>query len=555
MNEEDIEKFVSTIGYRNAMEFLIKFLLPGFNISLILGIAFMFIVRSLNPLWGVVLMFVGFLITIGYPVFKYEARKKDIQGHLHLFITYAGTIATMKISRLILFQRVAEKKVFGSISELFEKVLYIAKSWTLGYSTACRRVAKSCPSKIMNDFLDRLAVTMDFGEDLEVFLFEEQKAVLDDYAVEYNKSLETIKMLQEVFISFSISSSFIIGIILLAPLMMDFPLEKLVLYLTIGVVFLDVILVYLVDLFVPSDHLFSRGIEKNDAQKRVFRVFYITLAAFPFLFGAVWAFTTVNFIFVFAIAATPFLIPGFMATAEEENVLNRDKNYHVYARVLGSAIEIRDGGVVSALRETQVHDFGVLNPMSVGLYRRLKVGGDKYKAWHLFGVESGSNLIYHFTRIFSQSVYLGGDARRIGQIISKNIQSLLALRKLRLQLKDGLRGAFYGSLIGFCGTMFVTLTISEVMVDAFTSQAGQSTEMFSFVSSIVPQTTVNFEAAMFGLGVLVVLHAAITSLIPKLIDGGSYIAAFKDFVFMLWISAVLYWILPIGVRTMLPAIG
>ncbi|MFT4326110.1 MAG: hypothetical protein ACMXYK_01265 [Candidatus Woesearchaeota archaeon] len=553
MNSKRLDTVAVSAGFENFPEMAIKLFLPLINLALFAMVAIIIFLPQVPLFVGPAVFLIIALGAISYPVIRYEMIRKDIESHLLSFITYAGTLSTMKITRQLLFQRVAESTNFGFISHIFNKILYIAKKWTLGYSKACRKIGQSSPSRILEDFLDRLAITMDFGEELEFFLQEEQKSVFEDYSVEYNKSLETIKMLQDMFISISISGAFALGILLLAPLMMGISLEGVILYAGIGFILFDVLIMYLVNMFIPYDPIFHEFKTKNKNMRKVLIAFWIAMVLFPILFGSIIYFFHIEFIYAFFIAFLPFAVPGFLAQNEEQNVHQRDKNFIIYIKVLGSSIEVRNGAVIPALHETQIHDFGILNSLSTNVFRRLKLGNDKYRCWELFGLESGSHLIYIYSKIFSESIAMGGNARKIGQIISTNMQSLLSLRKLRLQLKEGLRGAFYGSLVGFVATLFVTAKISEVMVKGFTTQGGTgSTELSSFVNSIVPQVETNFPMVMAILLVVCIVHASFTSIIPKLIDGGSMFASLIDFVVMLTIIVVMYAIIPGAVENMLP---
>jgi len=122
-------------------------------------------------------------------------------------------------------------------------------------------------------------------------------------------------------------------------------------------------------------------------------------------------------------------------------------------------------------------------------YRRLKVGSERFKAWLFFAGESGSNLINYFVHIFAKSIYLGGDGIKVSEIISKNFTRLLSLRKLRLQLASGLRGALYGALLGFITTVYMSTAITHLLSGMFSNaleNAMTQGNMANLVSSILP---------------------------------------------------------------------
>jgi flagellar protein FlaJ len=332
-------------------------------------------------------------------------------------------------------------------------------------------------------------------------------------------------------------------------MLMEFPVFTMMLYALAGVFFMDICFVILVKNYVPYDSMFIDTGVRNESQKQLWQITMATVIVCPILFLFLLQFTELNTLWLFAISTTPLIIPSWIARQEEKLVRKRDRNFPIYARVLGTAISVRNGGVMSALLSTQVHDFGVLNDMSINLYRRLRLGFNKFKSWFYFGKESGSNLIFHFSRIFSQSVYLGGNATEIGEIISTNLQRILALRKQRWQLIGGLRGVFYGSLFGLVATMYTTITISQMFLGAFDIETEGLT---SFVDTILPTADVNYASIMILISILILIHAAMTSWLIKLIDGGPVQASFLDFNLMIWISALLSWTVPMLVRSVLP---
>jgi len=261
----------------------------------------------------------------------------------------------------------------------------------------------------------------------------------------------------------------------------------------------------------------------------------ISILFFPFLFNL-------------AIGFTPLIVVGLFASAEENEVFKRDKAFPTFIRAIGGAVSTRGGGVTSSIGALRVHDFGVLNSMVINIYRRLKVGSDRFKAWLYFAGESGSNLINYFVHIFAKSVYVGGDSIKTSEIISKNFTRLISLRKLRLQLAAGLRGALYGALLGFITTVYMSTAITSMLAGMFNDaleNAMSQENMANLVSSILPAIpSINMTEVNFYIGIIVVIHAFISAAIIKLVDGGNKYAALFDFTIMVWIGAALSWVIP-----------
>lgn len=547
-----LDRMSAVSGYESFDEMLREYFLPvGFAVLLTAAIIPYFMAV---PWWtSLLIIIIGCIFLIGYPYSQYSQTRQSIDQNLHYFITYAGTISTVDIPRKKLFRKVGSNENFGYISEVFTRIHYLAQEWNLGYAQATREMSEKVPSPILEDFLDRFAVALDFGESLSTFLDEEQDSIMEDFRVEYEKSLETIELIQDSFIAISISFSFVLGTTLLAPLLLNVKITTILPWAIGILLFIDIGLLFAVRSFIPTDRMIHTFKERNRDQKRIFFYFTATALLGAIIFITVFLTTNLPFLLILAISVTPLSYPGFLAAKYENKVMERDKQFPIFARVLGSAIDVRDGAVVSALKSTQVHDFGSLESMSINLYRRLRLGSDKWDSWYYFAKESGSTLISNFSKIFSESVYMGGNSQRIGRIVSENMQELLSLRKKRSQLANGLRGSFYGTLVGLSSVIYITTKVAELLIGIFNQPLGLETSEFDFASTILPQAqSVNFDLVFFYIGLLIVVHSIASSLIMKAVDGGSWYAAIYDFLIMIWIGAGLSLFLPVIIDGLLP---
>jgi archaeal flagellar protein FlaJ len=539
-------KWVQAAGYENLEEFFIKFALPIFGAAFgaFLIVLFVFDTPFYVPY---IFLLIGFGFIFAYPFTQYEQKKVSIHENIHLFITYAGTISTLNVNRAQFFRKIAEQRQYGEISDTAERILYLAKEWNLGFAATCRKLSKFSPSIIWADFLDRLAAVLDFGEDLEIFLTEEQDALMNDYANEYKQSLENIKMLQDMFISLTIAIAFALSAALLLPLLLGVSIIVVVQYGLMALIFIDILLILLVKMFIPADNLsINLGIP-DDGQKRINKWLYMMAPLSVLVFSGLMFFHVIGFLYAVTVASLPLFVVGVIAMQEENVIFERDKAYPPFIRAVGGTIYVRGGGVVSALGALQVHDFGSLQPMMTSLYRRLRLGTEKSKAWLYFSAETGSALIYHFTRIFTESIYLGGNGEKIGKLISDNFSRLLNLRKLRLQIASSMRGALYGGLIGFVVTVYMAATITDLLAKLFGGvltggEAGSAQQLFS---SILPQIPpVDIGLVSIYIGVMVIVHSLASSYIIKVIDGGKWEAMFFDFSIMLVIGSVISYFVP-----------
>jgi len=537
---------IKQAGYKSNEQYLLKVLLP----IMFLGMALFFVTLMYLPVSKFIpylLLFFIFIVGLVYPYLQVEKIKVDIHEKIHLFITYAGTISTLDIDRETFFRKVSEGGRYGQISYTMEHILYLARSWNLGFTSACRRIGKLTPSKLFGDFLDRLAAIMDFGVPLRTFLTDEQDSLLASYGAEYQRSLKNIGMLQEVFSALTIAFSFGLSSALLMPLLLGMQMTTIIKWSLFALVFIDVILVVFVNSFIPSDDLFHKLKDKNIAVRKMKRLFFLLLSICVGIMSVMSYYQFFSFLTRFAISMLPLLYVGYLSSQEDTRVMGRDKAYPSFIRALGSSILARQGSMSSSMKALRVHDFGVLNDIFSNLDRRLTIRSNQFKSWYYFSVESGSSLISSFTDIFADSVIGGGNAEKIGEIISRNFVKLLSLRSERLQLASGLRGTMYGSILGFTGTLFITISISDVLYSMFQDAFDSTTAggAGSLATSIIPQIPpIDQSALAIYVALIIIVHSFISALIVKLVDGGHRWGLFQDFTIMVWIGTVLSWILP-----------
>ncbi len=539
--------YIYDAGFKSYQDFILKVVFPTIGVMLLFLFIMVFYIKP--PLFTIyIILVLGLAFIAVFPYLRFERRKVSIQENIHLYVTYAGTLSTLKLNVTTLLKKISEEKEYGELATMSDKIVYLSKNWNLGYARTCRLLASHSPSKIFGDFLDRFAAVLDFGEDIEVFLTQEQDAVMDDFANEYNKSLENIRMLQDIFISLTIAIAFAMSAALLLPLLMGISIMVIIRFSLIGLFVMDMMLVVLIKTFIPSDKLCHNLLIIDEGTKKLLRAVVIILPLSFLITASLIYIDKLTFLFSVAIGFTPLIIIGMFASAEENMVFRRDKAFPTFIRAMGGTIATKGGGPTSSLGSLRVHDFGVLNTMLVNLYRRLRLGSERFLSWIYFAGESGSNLINYFIHIFAKSIYLGGDGVKIGEIISKNFFRLISLRKLRIQLASALRGALYGALLGFLTTVYMATAITFMLSGMFSSafeSAQMQQNMSNLVTSILPVIpTIDMNEVNIYIGVIVIIHSLISAIIIKIVDGGNKYAAMFDFVLMIWLGAALSWAVP-----------
>jgi flagellar protein FlaJ len=394
--------------------FLVPFILEGYMVAAVLLVPFAL-----------------FAVIIVYPLSNLENKKKDIDNNIHYYITHMGVLATSQMTRVNLLHRLSQNEAYGYLAKETGRIYALIRYWHISFPVACRFIGKRTPSVLFSDFLDRLAHSVQAGQDFEEFVLSEQSVVMNDFMTMYKDALNSIDMIKEIFISMSMSLIFIVAFAIIMPIITG--MDATLLLAGAIVIFLGTELVILMyaRTKVPSDRIWHTLEIETMADRRIKWSMPVSLMMCIILTGVLLTYSKLPTTIMFAAALTPLLITGLIARKEENKIKRFDDNFGAFIRSLGGAAGSRSGLILESLKELIVHDFGPLSTNIINLYKRLRVRVNKNKAWEHFAAGTGSNLIERFATMFVEGTTVGGKPAIIGDIISKNFTDILSLRKDR----------------------------------------------------------------------------------------------------------------------------
>ncbi|MBD3388454.1 MAG: archaellar assembly protein FlaJ [Candidatus Altiarchaeales archaeon] len=559
----DFEEATRLAGYNTLDDFFMKLVAPVLAITLLLFFSTLILVNfyggmfdlgGLTPLlfllpFGILLL--GFASVFIYPYYVIERIKVNIHENIHYFITYTGSLSTLHVKRRQLFRLSSQRVEYGEIAKVMEKVAYLADYWNLGLVRTCRKLSTLVPSKILGNFLDRMSAAFDFGERVDLFLKQEQSAVMEDYSTEYKQSLQTLSLIQDALVSLTIAVSFMMAISFMLPLIMGYSIYVLVALSGVALFFIDILSLVFIDSFITHDlichHLPIKAPEYRRIRAVMIPIFILCIVlAIPLLWFRPFGAPTPLLI---ALSLSPLAGIGVLGSRLESAVIKKDQAFPAFIRSLGGSLSARGGSLVGTLGPLRIHEFGVLNDPVESLYARLRVRCDKFQSWMYFAGETGSNMIEKFGSIFIQVINLGGDPEEASQIISDNFIKLLSLRELRLQLASSVKGVYYGTILGVTGAAYATLRMVGILDNTFKqsfASIAQTPSMGSLMMGLLPSIgEINIPLVEDMLFVVLVIHAAFSAYSIKMVDGGTKYAAFLDFVIMSWLVALTAVIMPL----------
>jgi len=533
-------KVFAALGVNDFKNYMLKYFLPIFLLDFLILFVFLFgFSNSYVKIFGVVIFFLVLVFLFSYPMILIDNQTRDIEENLHYFITYAGALSTVNLERRELFINLSEKTRYLEISKVFKKLLYLVESIKIDFPTSAYKVATNLKTDHFARFLERMGIALSFNANIQKFLLDEQKSLMNAYDVIYREGLERIKMIQEMFTSLILAFAFVLATILLIPFMTGMNSTVFLQFGLVGIFLLDVSMVAFSKFFIPKDNLYhNMGYE--DGRQKVVVMFVISLILCLFLVPFV-IFLNLAVMMKVAIIFTPLLMVGMYANKQERLVWKRDVLFPAFIRSLGDVHQSKGGTLTTTVETLLPHNFGILGGMLERVYKRLKITSDKFNSWYYFTKESGSALIAEFMDIFVSVVYRGGSAQVAGEIVSDNMSRINGLRDMKKEFASTLKGGIYGTFFGLSLTIYISLLISVLLFKIFHDMTdGISGMAADLLGSILPVGFENnYVESTYYVAAILTVHALVSGYLVKEVDGGNKFSMFTDVVILLWLGALM----------------
>lgn len=478
---------------------------------------------------------------IMYPMSVAQSKGHHINHNMHYFISHLGVLATSGEPPVQLFETIGNKeKEYGPLAEECEKVASLVKDWHMGLSDACRFTAKRTPSEIFSDFLERVAFGLESGAEMEEYLVNEQEVVMAEYENMYRSTLNRIEEIKGLFNGLMMSVIFLIMFMILMAVLVGIPTTWMMGGILGLVIMVEGGFIFLVKARIPPDQVWANSGIEEILWPRLRFVLPLALLG-GFLLGlTLYLFTTWHLAIVTALAASPLIVPGYLANKEETQIKRRDDNFPAFIRSMGASTAARGGDERAVLRHLRHHDFGPLTDTIRGLYTRLQLRIDDEMAWELFTTEAGSTLIDRFTQMYDEAVEAGGSPQRIGHLISTNMVRIIGLRKLRYELSGGFRGTMFGIAVGASFALFIGVGVIDMLSGLFSQfseiGADSATGAGVAVPSLISISGVNIPLMETLAIVVLLVNAAMSAVMTRMADGGTLQRSYQDFTMLVWVS-------------------
>jgi len=506
---------------------------------MILMIGKLFEIFGLFAFIFLALPLISLLAVILYPKIKRGRVVNEIENNIHFYITHLGALATSEVDRKEMMNIIHRRAEYGALAEETRKIYILMTKWGKNLAQACKFVARRTPSKIFADFLDRMAHELDSGEDLKEFIKREQDVVMSAYTTLYQSKLYSIDIFKEIYVSLIISLSFFAAFGIILPFLTGTPITTILSAVVLIFIMIDLGIMAYLKAIAPSDPIWQQSGKKSDIDLKILRLLALAalISAATIVVLYVLTFFQVGIPLQFAVctAATPLIIPGLYARREEKLIMDRDRNAPSFLMSLGASASARGGNILQSLKYLTAHDFGILTKNVKALYKRLNTRINKLKAWEKFAIETGSNLIYRFIRMFVEAINLGSDPKDVAEIISKNFITINNLRMRRAQTASSFVGIAYGVTVGIAFSLYISFGVVQTMNSLYASFEQTAIESIGSILHTVPVESLGIVRILIF--IVLAAHALISSFAIKIADGGRWVSGMVHFVGMLWASA------------------
>ncbi len=495
-------------------------------------------------LFAVLLYFVPvFLLLIAflYPKIVVGRLRNQIDNNIHFYITHMGALATSDIDRKEMMKIISNRKEYRALAEETRKIYLLMQKWNRNLSQACRFIARRTPSKIFSEFLDRMAHELDSGEDFKEFIKREQRTVMNAFATNYQGKLYSIDVFKEVYTSIIISLSFFAAFAIIMPFLTGISVTFMMDVIIIFFIIVELGVFAYLKSVAPDDPVWQTSGEMTAVDWKLYKYFYVSMALCLVVFTVllfmnyVYRVVSIPVPFIVALTVTPLIIPGYMSRKEEAVIRDKDKNAPSFIMSLGASASARGGDILESLKFLTAHDFGPLTKDVRNLYKRLKTRINKKRAWEKFSIETGSNLIYRFTDMFVEAIGLGSDPKDVAEIIADNFTIMNTLRAKRAQTSSSFIGIAYGVVIGIAFSLYISFGVVQSMNRLYSSLHISN----SFVAGILHTVpAANLAVLNSMIFFILLIHAIISSMSIKVMDGGRFMSSLVHLVGMVWVAAI-----------------
>lgn len=471
----------------------------------------------------------------------HKFSKSTISFDLFYQLSYMSTIAASGVPRDQIFMRSAELQC--SSAEYFKRVELTRTRLKYDYARACRAVGEHVKEEDVKGFLLRFSSSLISGEPESDFLTREASARAEDYENEYGRSLESLKMWTDAYVSLILSAILVVVIGIVSTM-----IWKIQTTLIIAMAFISVAVtatgVWLIWLVSPKE---SKTLSwPGSKEQKIAARYFKPILGVAIVIAAVFLFSGKNVgVGLIALAAIVYPI-GYIMSKDDSKISKRDDEVGTFLRSLGGVCTALGTTVNAALGRIDINAINILRSSVKNLHTRLTAGIRSKLSWKKFIDETGSELTNRSVGMFYDAIEVGGSAGQAGQHAAMFANRIARLRARRKTVASPFRWL----CITMHGAVIVILVFITQVIVSFGALVGKAQESLPSVSGAPTMTSLSFNLS--GLTVmqhlvlpLVIIFTIADAIVPAVADGGSKYKILSNLGITSAISGVCLIILPV----------
>ena len=485
-----------------------------------------------------------------YPRLRMEQVRAGLERQFHLLVTHMTVLSTTNIERIEVFRTLAREEEYGELATEINRISQLVDTWNQSLDEACQRRAREVPSKVLSDFLDRLAYSLNAGQDIGDFLLGEQSAMIQKYTTVYESVLGNLEVLKDLYVSMILSMTFAIVNAIVLPILTGTDATMTIAAVIVLFVFVQLGFFYVIRTMAPYDPLWFQQEEyRTEADRQIdltlfgaYAVSLLLVAGLAAAWIGVGPFVEAQqFVqglpipVLIAAPLTPLAVPGLIARRHENRIKDRDEEFPGFIRALGASESEKQSTTTDVLSTLRDKDFGVLSDDIDRLYVRLNMRIEPRRAWFYFTAESSSYLIQKFSEMYLIGRQMGGEPKQLGELISRNMNEVIQLRRQRKQATITLIGVLYGITASASFAFFIGLKVVELLAELSTEMNLDSLQFGTLIYAGV----YDIPLIEYLLTLIILFNALLSSLMIRQVDGGHKVNAYFHFVMLTWVGCAL----------------
>ncbi len=502
---------------------------------------------AMLPLLGILVL----CSAVAYPKIERDQRRIGLENQFHLAVTHMTVMSVTNIDRMEVMRTIAQEEEYGEFAREMQRIVELVDGWNQSLDDAFRRRAKAVPSEPVSDFFERMAYTLNAGQELDDFLVQEQSVMLEQYETVYESSLGNLDVLKDIYLSMVLSMTFALVFAVVLPILTGTNPTLTVAIVLVIFVFVQIGFYVAIRSMVPYDPIWFLPSDITASSEFRLKLSMVAGAGLSILIllaaGAqkLGIAPSLPFISIgelplalyFALPITPLLIPGIMFHIEEGRIKRRDKEFPSFIRALGSVESAKQSTTLEVLSTLRRKDFGPLTEDINNLYKRLNMRINSELAWRYFAVDANSYLIQKFSEMYLVARKMGGQPRQLGDLIGRNMNVVNQLRERRRQSTITLIGILYGITAASTFAFFIALEIVKLLAGIDVSTSGPQGSGMAF-DEFIHTGAYNIDVIELLLYGVLLFNALISSVLIRTTDGGHQANAYLHFVTLVWLSSL-----------------